>query len=401
MDHHHNDNPREQHAHIRDALSAALASKPLVAQEAFLKFPSATEEVDENKKSALRRFRSLSISAKEHTAWTEETVKRKYPAEKTVELFEFSSDFETVDLNQMLEPYQHNRSERGGYRIKWLDDTRALAVFRRIETAQRVLDDFKTSPLVKTKNYAFHPDDLALFNRKYSNDSEGSSQQKVASNSTSTNASETASPYPAFDEEHIRYKYRPEVTIELHDFPCPLETTDLQKLFTDYKREDNIVRIKWFNRNRALAWFTNPKLASEALEDLKTCELVHAKPYVFDPLDMKYFNPDQKLAELSSGIGLARRRTISGGSGLARRNTVSGASHYHRGHLYASGTSSATAAVAAVVNASATGLGSVPLVPSALGAGAVDGSQPQAKDISAGPMPAPRRAVHRPSKVNK
>ncbi|KAJ1665575.1 hypothetical protein IW140_004040 [Coemansia sp. RSA 1813] len=387
------DHPREQHTQIRDALSAALASKPFVAQEAFLKFPGATEEVDENKKSALKRFRSLSISAKERTAWTEETVKRKYPAEKTVELYEFSSDFETVDLNQMLEPYQHNRSERGGYRIKWLDDTRALAVFRRVETALRVLDDLKASPLVKTRNYAFQPNDLALFNRKYSNDNEGV-QQKVTSNSTSTNASETASPYPAFDEEHIRYKYRPEVTVELHDFPCPLETTDLQKLFTDYKREDNIVRIKWFNRNRALAWFTNPKLASEALEDLKTCELVHARPYIFDPLDMKYFNPDQKLAEISSG-GLTRRRTISGGSGLARRNTVSGASHYHRGHLYASGASSATAAVAAVVNASATGLGSVPLIPSALGAGAsaIDGSQ------AAGPMPALRKA-RRPSKAN-
>ncbi|KAJ2595034.1 hypothetical protein GGH99_005859 [Coemansia sp. RSA 1285] len=394
------DHSREQHGQIRDALSAALASKPLVAQEAFLRFPSATEDVGEQKTSALRRFRSLSISAKEHAAWTEETVKRKYPTEKTIELYEFSSEFETVDLNQMLEPYQHSRSERGGYRIKWLDDTRALAVFRRTETAQRVLEDLKTSPLVRTRNYIFQTGDLAMFNRKYGNDKEDA-QQKTASNSNSINPSETASPYPVFDEEHIRYKYRPEVTIELHDFPCPLETTDLQKLFADYKRDDNIVRIKWFNRNRALAWFTNPKLAAEALEDLKTCELVHIKPYTFDILDMKYFNPDQKLAEISSG-GLIRRRTISGGSGLARRNTVSGASHYHRGHLYAASTSSANAAVAAVINASATGLGSVPLVPSALGAGSsvADGLKDNAQSPASVPASVQRRA-RQISRANK
>ncbi|ORX71392.1 hypothetical protein DL89DRAFT_256416 [Linderina pennispora] len=124
----------EQHAQIRDALSAALATKPLVAQEAFLRFPSAGDDLEEQKNSTLRRFRSLSMSTKEHSAWTEDTVKRKYPIDKTIELHSFSSDFETADLNQMLEPYQHHRCERGGYRIKWLNDTRALAVFRRAET---------------------------------------------------------------------------------------------------------------------------------------------------------------------------------------------------------------------------------------------------------------------------
>ncbi|KAJ1830417.1 hypothetical protein LPJ73_008278 [Coemansia sp. RSA 2703] len=124
----------EQHSQIRDALSAALVNKPLVAQEAFLKFPSATDEVDQQEQSTLRRFRSLSMSTKERSAWSEDTVKRKYPTDKTLELYQFSSDFETADLNQMLEPYQHHRCERGGYRIKWLNDTRALAVFRRAET---------------------------------------------------------------------------------------------------------------------------------------------------------------------------------------------------------------------------------------------------------------------------
>ncbi|KAJ1813107.1 hypothetical protein LPJ75_003336 [Coemansia sp. RSA 2598] len=129
----------EHHAQIRDALSAALLSKPLVAQEAFLKFPSATDELDEQTHSTLKRFRSLSMSTKERSAWSEETVRRKYPSEKTIELYQFSSDFETADLNQMLEPYQHHRCERGGYRIKWLNDTRALAVFRRAETGMYLL----------------------------------------------------------------------------------------------------------------------------------------------------------------------------------------------------------------------------------------------------------------------
>ncbi|KAJ2160134.1 hypothetical protein GGF46_002504 [Coemansia sp. RSA 552] len=318
----------EQHAQIRDALSAALVSKPLVAQEAFLQLPAtAADEMGEQKDSTLRRFRSLSMNTKERPAWAEETVKRKYPTDKTVELYEFSSEFETADLNQMLVPYQHHQCERGGYRIKWLNDTRALAVFRRAETAQRVLNDLRSSLLVKTKNYIFDVKDLEDFNRKYSRDNANGH-----SAATSSNVSEAASPYPGFDEEHICYKYRPEVTIELHDFPCPLETTDLQKLFTKHKRDDNIVRIKWFNRNRALAWFTNAQVAAEALDDLKTCELVHVKPYMFTPADMRYFNPDYKMSEMSSG-GLSRRRTLSGGNGLARRNTVSGASHYHRGHL--------------------------------------------------------------------
>lgn len=134
----HSNSTQQQHVQIREALSAALASKPLVAQEAFLKFPNATDEIIEEgqKQSMLRRFRSLSMNTKEHTAWSEDTVKRKYPTEKTVELYEFSSEFETADLNQMLEPYQHTRCERGGYRIKWLNDTRALAVFRRAETGK-------------------------------------------------------------------------------------------------------------------------------------------------------------------------------------------------------------------------------------------------------------------------
>ncbi|KAJ1822512.1 hypothetical protein LPJ56_003076, partial [Coemansia sp. RSA 2599] len=363
----------EHHAQIRDALSAALLSKPLVAQEAFLKFPSATDELDEQTHSTLKRFRSLSMSTKERSAWSEETVRRKYPSEKTIELYQFSSDFETADLNQMLEPYQHHRCERGGYRIKWLNDTRALAVFRRAETAQRVLEDLGSSPLAKLKNYMFDPSDLVEFNKKYREDSGAPSA--ATSLATTANPSEAPSPYPSFDVEHIRYKYRPEVTIELHEFPCPLETTDLQKLFAGYKREDNIVRIKWFNRNRALAWFTNPQMAAEALEDLRTCELVHVKPYMFDAADMKYFNPDNKMAEINSG-GLARRRTISGGSGLARRNTVSGASHYHRGHMYA-----AAAAVAAH--------GAVPPIPSALGASGQGNNacSSQVTSTAASPMP--------------
>ncbi|KAJ2713828.1 hypothetical protein H4R19_002058 [Coemansia spiralis] len=190
--------------------------------------------------------------------------------------------------------------------------------------AQRVLHDLNASHLVETKNHAFHPDDLAEFNKKLTDDgARPSAGPSLAA--ASTTPSEPTSPFPGLDEEHVRYKYRPEVTIELHDFPCPLETADLQQQFEKHKRSDNIVRIKWLNRNRALAWFTNPQATAAALDDLRTCELVHVKPYVFSSPDMKYFAPDHRAADAASG-GLARRRTIGGGSG---------ASHYHRGHLYA------------------------------------------------------------------
>ncbi|KAJ2702738.1 hypothetical protein H4218_000668 [Coemansia sp. IMI 209128] len=379
------DPTHEQHDQIRDALSATLAFKPLVAQEAFLKFPAAADEADAQMQSTMRRFRSLSMNTKERVAWSEDTVKRKYPTDKTIELCQFSSDFETADLNQMLEPYQHTRCERGGYRIKWLNDTRALAVFRRAETAQRVLDDLGGSRLVKTKNYVFQPGDLADFNKKYSGDDAADGSNDVPSNATSAavsiSNSEATTPYPGFDEEHIRYKYRPEVTIELHDFANPLETTDLQNLFVPYRRDDNIVRIKWFNRNRALAWFTNPLLASEALDSLRTCEYLHVKPYMFDIADMKYFNPDYKMAEVSAG-GIARRRTISGGSGLARRNTVSGASHYHRGQLFASATGYS---------------GAVPAIPALFAGVHNSGSLSQTASTAASPL-APARRLRRFSK---
>ncbi|KAJ2150363.1 hypothetical protein IWW43_004014, partial [Coemansia sp. RSA 1935] len=179
---------------LRNALCDVLSTKTVAAQDEFIKFPSAHDEAAEN---VVRRFRSLSMSTKERHAWTEESVKRKYPTDKTVELHEFSSDFETADLNQMLVPYQHHQSERGGYRIKWLNDTRALAVFRRTETAQRVIEDLGSSRLVNAKNYVFQAGDLDDFNKKYT----GDGVQPAVSAATS----ETASPYPGFDEEHIRY----------------------------------------------------------------------------------------------------------------------------------------------------------------------------------------------------
>ncbi|KAJ2784097.1 hypothetical protein H4R18_001319 [Coemansia javaensis] len=348
----------EQHA------PAHGAPAPLVAP------PGPPDAADGGAERALaHRFRSLSMSTRERPAWTEETVRRKYPADKTVELYGFSSDFETADLNQMLIPYQHHQSDRGGYRIKWLNDTRALAVFRRAETARRVLSDLGASSLVQTRFYVFSPGDLSEFNRK-SGDDAARPGAAAASAAPAANASEPASPHPGFDEEHIRYKYRPEVTIELHDFPCPLETADLQQQLDKYKHSDSIVRIKWFNRNRALAWFTSPQVAAEALEGLRTCELLHAKPYVFAPADMKYFGPEPRPADAAAG-GLTRRRTIGSG-GLARRNTVSGAPHYHRaGHMYAPPAAA------------------IPLVPSGFAAAA--SSNFNSNDGAASPQFPPRR----------
>lgn len=43
-----------------------------------------------------------------------------------IELYDFSPSIKTAHLTDMFAPYE-NRS--GGFRIKWIDDTRALAVF--------------------------------------------------------------------------------------------------------------------------------------------------------------------------------------------------------------------------------------------------------------------------------
>ena len=66
--------------------------------------------------SALRRFRSLSVtpSKKERPQWTGDAIRKKYTPEKTIELYDFSPEFETADLNQMLEPYQHHKCASAG-----------------------------------------------------------------------------------------------------------------------------------------------------------------------------------------------------------------------------------------------------------------------------------------------
>lgn len=75
--------------------------------------------------------------------------------------------------------------------------------------AQRVLDDLGGSRLVKTKNYVFQPGDLADFNKKYSGDDAADGSIDIPSNNTSAavsvSTSEAGTPYPGFDEEHIRY----------------------------------------------------------------------------------------------------------------------------------------------------------------------------------------------------
>ena len=43
-----------------------------------------------------------------------------------LELYDFSSTIRTVHLTDMFAPYE---SRSGGFRIKWLDDTRALVIF--------------------------------------------------------------------------------------------------------------------------------------------------------------------------------------------------------------------------------------------------------------------------------
>ncbi|KAJ1920407.1 hypothetical protein H4219_001383 [Mycoemilia scoparia] len=281
--------------------------------------------------TALRRFRSLSVTPakKDKPEWTRDAIRKKYTPEKTIELYDFSPEFETIDLNLMLEPYQHNKCDKGGYRIKWLCDTRALALFRRQEMASKVLGDLESSKLVKVRPYQFQPGDLDMFNQR-NEDRENSKPGTSSQNASAATTPKILKAAVPLEEEAVRIKYRTEVTIELYDFVTPMGTGELQQLFNDYKSEDNIVRIKWFNKSRAVAWFSNPSLVTQALNDLSSNESIRVKPYVFTPADMKYFLPDASRSPVASPTGtLSRRRTISKhSSNLGRRNTVSGASHY-------------------------------------------------------------------------
>ncbi|PVV03308.1 hypothetical protein BB560_002221 [Smittium megazygosporum] len=261
------------------------------------------------------RFHSLSVrSRKDKGEWTKDAVISKYPPEKTVELYDFPTEFETADLNQALEKYQHNKSSMGGYRIKWLSDNRALVVFRKAEILDTVVSGFENNRLLKCRPYVFADSDLVHFNA----DSNAKKLNYVSQDSSTGNSIQ-------IDLEALKRRYRPDHSLELGDFDRPMETSDLMDLLSPYRQDGHIVRIKWFNKNRAIAWFSDSTLASKAFEHLSSLSSLKVKPYSFLPADVKYFTQDIRISPLDSID--SRNRASFGSSndiGIIRRNTISG-----------------------------------------------------------------------------
>ncbi|KAI8379336.1 uncharacterized protein BYT42DRAFT_613655 [Radiomyces spectabilis] len=63
----------------------------------------------------------------------------------------FPAAFKTHHLHDIFRDYEHMR---GGYRIKWVDDTRALIIFEHPATAKKAYIDNVSNPLAKIRPYA-------------------------------------------------------------------------------------------------------------------------------------------------------------------------------------------------------------------------------------------------------
>ncbi|KAK4514612.1 uncharacterized protein ATC70_002212 [Mucor velutinosus] len=68
----------------------------------------------------------------------------------TLDCYDFPSSFKTHHLQDMFREYE---SMRGGYSIKWVDDTRALIVFEHPNTAKKAYIDHINSPIIKIRPY--------------------------------------------------------------------------------------------------------------------------------------------------------------------------------------------------------------------------------------------------------
>ncbi|KAI8877187.1 hypothetical protein K501DRAFT_288529, partial [Backusella circina FSU 941] len=67
-----------------------------------------------------------------------------------LDCFDFPPAFKTHHLHDIFRNYE---SMRGGYKIKWLSDTRALIIFEHPATAKKAYIDNVTHPLAKIRPY--------------------------------------------------------------------------------------------------------------------------------------------------------------------------------------------------------------------------------------------------------
>ncbi|KAI9246840.1 hypothetical protein EDC94DRAFT_626893 [Helicostylum pulchrum] len=72
-----------------------------------------------------------------------------------LDCYDFPNAFKTHHLQDIFKEYE---SIRGGYTIKWMDDTRALIVFEHPATAKKAYIDNLNSPFIKIRPYKGHID---------------------------------------------------------------------------------------------------------------------------------------------------------------------------------------------------------------------------------------------------
>ncbi|RIA93634.1 hypothetical protein C1645_819156 [Glomus cerebriforme] len=69
---------------------------------------------------------------------------------RILDVFDFPASFKTHNLHDIFQEYENMR---GGYRIKWMDDTRALIIFEHPATARKAYLDNVTNQLAQIKPY--------------------------------------------------------------------------------------------------------------------------------------------------------------------------------------------------------------------------------------------------------
>ncbi|GES90616.1 coiled-coil domain-containing protein R3HCC1L [Rhizophagus clarus] len=69
---------------------------------------------------------------------------------RILDIFDFPASFKTHHLHEIFQEYENMR---GGYRIKWMDDTRALIIFEHPATARKAYLDNVTNQTAQIKPY--------------------------------------------------------------------------------------------------------------------------------------------------------------------------------------------------------------------------------------------------------
>jgi len=111
---------------------------------------------DENSTTSQRKESNASLKQRKRRASRIEILpegaEAPTPDEPTfvLDCYDFSASFKTHHLHDIFREYENMR---GGYRIKWLEDTRALIIFEHPATAKKAYLDNVANPLTKIRPY--------------------------------------------------------------------------------------------------------------------------------------------------------------------------------------------------------------------------------------------------------